>query len=118
MNREKRYSILRYLRTDPIMGDNKWLIDQIFISQIHKPMRTKIKGINMGRKTVFFEDKWGEEISKFASTRDVDKYVEKRSGKKLEIKRIDSNLVSRSGNIFKIVPLNKKNKFRRMLGLE
>ncbi|MCX6677216.1 MAG: hypothetical protein NTU95_04635 [Methanothrix sp.] len=72
----------------------------------------------MGSKTVFFEDKWGEKISKFASTKDVDRFVEKRSGKKLGIKRIDSNLVSRSGNIFKIIPFKTINKFRRMLGID
>lgn len=74
--------------------------------------------MNMGSKTIFFEDKWGETISKFASTRDVDNFIEERSGKKLDIRRIDSNLVSRSGNIFKIVPIKTKNKFRKMLGLD
>jgi hypothetical protein len=70
----------------------------------------------MSRKTVFFEEKCGENISRFASTKDVDEYIEKRSGKKLGIKRINSNLVPRSGNIFKIVSY-KKDKFMKMLGL-
>lgn len=90
----------------------------MFIKETLKPKRTEIAGMNMSSKTVFFEDKWGEKISKFASTKDVDKFVEKRSGRKLEIKRIDSNLVSRSGNIFKIIPLRTKNKFRKMLGID
>lgn len=72
----------------------------------------------MVNKTIFFEKKWGEKISNFASTKDVDDFVEKKSGKKLKVKKIDSNLVSRSGNIFKIVSYKSESKFRKMLGLE
>ncbi|MCX6672702.1 MAG: hypothetical protein NTY37_02865 [Methanothrix sp.] len=72
----------------------------------------------MVAKTIFFEKKWGEKISNFASTRDVDDFVEKKSGKKLKVKKIDSNLVSRSGNIFKVVPYKSASKFRKMLGLD
>ena len=70
-----------------------------------------------GRKTIFFEEKYGVEISQFRSISDVDSFVEKKLGRKLEVRPINSNIVSKSGNLFRIVKYDVQGKFRRMLGI-
>lgn len=70
-----------------------------------------------GRKTIFFEEKYGVDISRFRSISDVDSFVEKELGRKLEVRPINSNIVSRSGNLFHIVKYDVQRKFRRMLGI-
>ncbi len=68
-----------------------------------------------GRKTIFFEEKYGVDISRFRSISDVDSFVEKELGRKLEVRPINSSIVSRSGNLFPIVKYDVQRKFRRML---
>jgi hypothetical protein len=70
------------------------------------------------RKTIFFEEKYNTDISRFSSIEDVDSFIEGKTGKKLKVKKTDCNLITRSGNIFDIISYNVKNEFRRMLGIK
>ncbi len=70
-----------------------------------------------GQKTIFFEEKYGVDIARFRSITDVDSFVEERLGRKLEVKQINSNIVSKSGNLFGIIKYDVQRKFRRMLGI-
>lgn len=71
-----------------------------------------------GRKTIFFEEMYDEDISRFRSSGDVDSFLKEKMGvQKLEIKHIETNLVSRSGNILKVIPYDVQRRFRRMLGI-
>jgi hypothetical protein len=40
-------------------------------------------------KTVYFEEKYGVDITDFKSTVEIDEFLEKRLGRKLEVKRCD-----------------------------
>ena len=53
-------------------------------------------------KTVYFEEKYGVNITQFKSTEDVDKFLEQRIGRSLEAKDIDNGLIDRSGNVFPV----------------
>lgn len=44
-------------------------------------------------KTIFFEDKYGVDIKDFKNTEDIDNFLEKKLGRKLRIKRIETNLL-------------------------
>ena len=44
-------------------------------------------------KTIFFEDKYGVDINDFKSTIDIDNFMEKKLGRKLQIKRIETNIL-------------------------
>ena len=44
-------------------------------------------------KTIFFEDKYGVDINDFKSTIDIDNFMEKKLGRKLQIKRIEPNIL-------------------------
>jgi len=70
-----------------------------------------------GQKTIFLEEKYGVDIARFRSITDVDSFVEERLGRKLEVKQINSNIVSKSGNLFGIIKYDVQRKFRRMLGI-
>lgn len=69
------------------------------------------------RKTIFFEEKYGEDITRFRSISDVDSFIEMKRGRKLEVKQIKSNLVSNSGNLFNSIKYDVERKFRRMIGV-
>jgi hypothetical protein len=44
-------------------------------------------------KTLFFEEKYGVDIKDFASTYDVDKFLENKLKRRLRVKKIESNLL-------------------------
>jgi len=69
------------------------------------------------KKTIFFEEKYGTDISKFSSIKDIDSFIEKKTHKKLVVKKTDCNIITRNGNIFDIVSYNAKNEFKKMLGI-
>jgi len=52
--------------------------------------------------TVFFERAFDVSINSFKTTEDVNKFIEKRRGRKLRVRRIETPLVSRRGSIFRI----------------
>ncbi len=54
------------------------------------------------RKTVIFEKKYGANINKFATTEQVDDFIEDKLGRKLRVKKFDNNVVVRRGNVFPI----------------
>ena len=69
-------------------------------------------------KTIFFEERCGENISKFYSTKEIDRFVGKRMGTKLKIKKMDTNLVHKSGNVLDVSSANITSRFRKMLGID
>jgi len=55
------------------------------------------------KKTVIFEEKYGVDIGKFSTTSDVEKFVEDKIGRELQvIEPCGHGIVSTRGNIFKI----------------
>ena len=55
------------------------------------------------RKTVIFEEKYGVDIEKFSTTSDVEKFIEAKIGRELQvIEPIGHGFVSNRGNIFKL----------------
>ena len=56
---------------------------------------------SLGR-TVIFERKFGVNIADFFTTKEIDEFIEKQLGKKLKVERIESSVVSKAGNIFKL----------------
>jgi hypothetical protein len=56
------------------------------------------------QRTILFERAFGVDIRKFPTTEDVNKLISKARGlTKLEIVRIETDLVTNRGNIFRIV---------------
>jgi len=54
-------------------------------------------------KTVIFEEKYGVGIEEFSTTSDVEKFIEDKIGRKLQvIESDDHGIVSNRGNIFKL----------------
>jgi len=54
-------------------------------------------------KTVIFEEKYGVDIEKFSTTRDVEKFIEDKIGRELQvIEPIGHGVVSTRGNVFKL----------------
>ncbi len=45
------------------------------------------------KKTIFFEDKYDVNIKDFDTTEEIDKFIEKKTGKKLKVIRIDTNIL-------------------------
>ena len=70
------------------------------------------------KKTIFFEEKYKTDISKFSSIKDVDSFIEGKAHKKLQVKKTGCNLITKNGNIFDVVSYDTKNKFRKMLGID
>jgi hypothetical protein len=56
------------------------------------------------KKTVIFEKKYGTDIKKYNTTEQVDSFIEDRLDRKLNVKRVETNVVARRGSI---LPLNK-----------
>jgi hypothetical protein len=44
-------------------------------------------------KTLFFEEKYGIDIKDFATTYDVDKFLENKLKRRLRVKRVETNLL-------------------------
>ncbi len=54
-------------------------------------------------KTVIFEEKYGVGIEKFSTTSDVEKFIEDKIGRELQVIELDDHgIVSTRGNIFKL----------------
>ena len=54
-------------------------------------------------KTVIFEEKYGVDIEKFSTTSDVEKFIEDKIGRELQvIEPIGHGVVSTRGSIFKL----------------
>ncbi len=62
------------------------------------------------KKTVIFEKKYGTDIKKYNTTEQVDSFIEDRLGRKLNVKRVETNVVTRRGSILPIsrLDINKK----------
>lgn len=58
------------------------------------------------KKTVIFEKKYSTDIKNYNTTEQVDSFIEDQLGRKLNVKRVDTNIVSRRGSI---LPLNRFN---------
>jgi len=54
----------------------------------------------VARKTVLFEKEYNTSISDFSTTEEIDSFIEKKLGRKLEIKQIESSVVTNRGSIF------------------
>lgn len=54
------------------------------------------------KKTVIFEDKYGTDITKYNTTEQVDAFIESKLGRKLNVKRVETNVVTRRGSILPI----------------
>jgi hypothetical protein len=54
------------------------------------------------QRTVLFEQHYNVDVSQFKSTRDVDRFLEERSGQKLGVVRTSGNIIERVGNILPI----------------
>lgn len=44
-------------------------------------------------KTIFFESKFGVNIKDFHTTEEIDKFIEDKLGIKLQVKKIDTNIL-------------------------
>ena len=54
-------------------------------------------------KTVIFEEKYGVGIEKFSTTSDVEKFIEDKIGRELQVvEPVDHGIVSTRGNIFRL----------------
>lgn len=54
-------------------------------------------------KTVLFEEKYGVDIEDFSTTEDVEKFIEDKIGRELQVIELDDHgIVSVRGNIFKL----------------
>jgi len=53
-------------------------------------------------KTVIFEKKYGTDIKKYNTTEQVDSFIEGKLGRKLNVKRVETNVVSRRGSILPV----------------
>jgi hypothetical protein len=51
-------------------------------------------------KTIFFERAFGDDIGSFSTTKEIDRFVEERRGKKMKVVEISTPLVP--GNVFRI----------------
>ena len=55
------------------------------------------------RKTVIFEERYGVNVNDFSSTDEIDKVIEKKIGRKLQIINLDDHGISHSrGSVFKL----------------
>jgi len=54
----------------------------------------------MGAKTVIFEKKYGVDLRDFRTTEQIDEYMKDKLGRDLEVKRIESGVVTHRGNVF------------------
>ncbi len=61
------------------------------------------------RKTVLFEEKYNVDISEFLTTEEVDKFIEKKERKKLEI-------VNDRGNVFPVLDMDIDSVFDKTIG--
>jgi|Deesub1362A_J573_1020465.scaffolds.fasta_scaffold00348_58 hypothetical protein len=69
-----------------------------------------------GRKTVLFEEKYGVDIRNFHSTKEIDKVVENKIGRKLKVVKVGSRVVSSGrGNIFKIRKYGINKRFKKAI---
>ena len=54
-------------------------------------------------KTVIFEEKYGVNIDQFSTTEDIEKFIEHKTHRKLQVVKLDDHgIVSNRGSIFKI----------------
>ncbi|MBE9592888.1 MAG: hypothetical protein IMF19_05355 [Proteobacteria bacterium] len=54
-------------------------------------------------KTVIFEERYGVNVNDFSSTDEIDKVIEKKIGRKLQIINLDDHGISHSrGSVFKL----------------
>lgn len=54
------------------------------------------------KKTVIFEDKYGTDIKKYNTTEQVDSFIESKISRKLNVKRVETNVVTRRESILPI----------------
>jgi hypothetical protein len=62
------------------------------------------------KKTVIFEDKYGTDIKKYNTTEQVDAFIESKIGRKLNVKRVETDVFTWRGSILPIKrrDINKK----------
>ncbi|GBE54759.1 hypothetical protein BMS3Bbin15_00920 [archaeon BMS3Bbin15] len=68
------------------------------------------------RKTVLFEEKYNVDISEFLTTEEVDKFIEKKEGKKLEIVSLEGGIVNARGNVFPVLDIDIDSVFDKTIG--
>ncbi len=68
------------------------------------------------RKTVLFEEKYNVDICEFSTTEEVDKFIEKREGKKLEIVSLEGGIVNARGNVFPVLDMDIDSVFDKAIG--
>ncbi len=68
------------------------------------------------RKTVLFEEKYNVDISEFLTTEEVDKFIEKKEGKKLEIVSLEGGVVNARGNVFPVLDIDIDSVFDKTIG--
>jgi hypothetical protein len=68
-------------------------------------------------RTILFEKRTGQDISKIKSIEQVNKIVEDRSGRPLAITRVnkENHIISRKGNIFEVKKYNLEEKINHEL---
>jgi len=63
-------------------------------------------------KTVIFEEKYGVNIKDFSTTADVERFIENKTNRKLQVVKLDDHgIVSSRGSIFKIRKYDIDNRF-------
>ncbi len=68
------------------------------------------------RKTVLFEEKYNVDISEFLTTEEVDKFIEKKERKKLEIVSLEGGIVNERGNVFPVLDVDIDSVFDKTIG--
>lgn len=66
-------------------------------------------------KTVIFEKKYSTDIKKYNTTEQVDSFIEDKLGRKLKVKRVDTNVVSLRGSILPLKRFDINKKFDALL---
>lgn len=67
-------------------------------------------------KTVIFEEKYGVGIEKFSTTSDVEKFIEDKIGRELQVVESgDHGIVSTRGNIFKLKDYDINRRFDEII---
>ena len=74
----------------------------VYILLLSKSLKSSKKVGDYIMKTIFFERAFGVDIRSFNTTEDVDKFIERRRGKKMRVVEINTHLVQKRGNVFRI----------------
>lgn len=70
-------------------------------------------------KTVIFEERYGVNVNDFSTTEEIDKVIEEKIGRKLQIIKLDGHAIVHSrGNVFKLRKYDIGRRFDEIIKLD